>query len=235
VVGDEVDALADPHRGGQVAVGGLEAGEVAVARAVNPEHARCAAAIAFPPCGVARVPAQDDRAVGSETDVLRQSVGVLLGQSAFQRHAPQPDFAWRARRGAGVDDRLAVGRPADHLHARCRLVGQSAWLAAVGGHHIHFGVPLVAGDEGNPLPVGREARGDDIAKAGGQAARVAPVHRNRPQVILASKRHRVAVYCRKAVVALAHRRSLRVGGIRRTSVASCWGGCQRQHTQQTQA
>ena len=79
MVGDEVDALANPHRGGQVAVGGLEAGEGAVAFAINPEYARRAAAIAFPPGGVARVSSQDNRAALSEADVLRQPVGVPLG------------------------------------------------------------------------------------------------------------------------------------------------------------
>jgi hypothetical protein len=58
VVGDKIDALANPHRSGEVAVGRFEPLKLPVAFVVDPEHAGGAAPIAFPAGRVARMSAQ---------------------------------------------------------------------------------------------------------------------------------------------------------------------------------
>jgi hypothetical protein len=86
--------------------------------------------------------------------MIRQPVGVLDGQPAFERHAPEPDFAWGARRIAGVNNRFAIRCPAHHLHAPCTLIGESLRLTTLRWHHIDFGLPLIFRHKGKPASIG---------------------------------------------------------------------------------
>ena len=180
IVRHKVDALANPHRSGVVALGGFEEGEGSRAVAVNPEHACRAAPIAFPAGGVHRVAPDNHPAVRTEADGMRDSVGVHAWLTPFAGHAPEPYLAWRAACRAVIDNLVAVGRPADHTHHRRALIGEALRLAPLCGDDIDLRMPLIPRHEGNPFAVRRIVGGADHTEGSGEPSGDTSLSRNRP-------------------------------------------------------
>ena len=152
-VGKEVDAVADPHRVGQVALEPAHPSKCSAAFGVDPEVPRRPATVALPARRVGGVASDEAGSGGAEGEVVDLPIGQHL------RRAPQ-----RVERPGAVvaKERLAEGRdeqdpalrsPAAKHHVRAEPC-HAASRSALGGHQIDLGQLLVAADIGNPFAIG---------------------------------------------------------------------------------
>ena len=213
-VGDEVHALADPHRRRDVAGQLAHAPERAGARRIDPQVTGAAAAVALPAGGIAGIAAEHHRVARTERQMVH------LSQRQQLRHA-----AGRIERERAVvaEERLPVRRhernvplrrPAAHLHVGAEP-GHAPRGTARGRHQVHLRVLLVAAHERERAAVGGEGRGRRFAQAGGEAARIAAIRGHAPQVVVADECDGVAVDRGEAQVAeIVHRDGSRDAGRR---------------------
>ena len=189
-VGNEVHAVADPHRARDVAGELGHAPERPAARGVDPKVSRRAAAITLPPCRVRGVAADHHRLAGTVGEMVH------LAQRQELRHAAGGIERVRA---VVAEERLAVrsdeedvalAREAAHHHVRAEP-RHAARGPAFGGHQIDLGVLLVAAHEREPLAVRRQAGRGGLAQTRGQAACRAAFVAYRPQVVVADEDQRV--------------------------------------------
>src|SRR6185437_10976662 len=192
VVGDEVDAVADPARRGDVAVEVEQPLEVAGPRAVNVEIASGAAAIALPERWLGGIAAQDDSAARPEGNGARWPIGECGCWAARWRDLLQRDHAprWLARR-TGVDDGRAIGSPRRDRR-RIALIGEPPRLAAVGGHDVDFARPLGPASERDLAPIRRETRVARLGHVGGQTLGASSGCAHAPEVVFGDEYNRVA-------------------------------------------
>ncbi len=155
MIGEEVDALAGPHRPDEIARERDQAHEDSVAGAIDPDIARGTAAVPFPARRIVGVAADDEAAVGMLRDRARVAEPKRFGPAAACRHAIRARFARERRVGVGAEeDGASVGRPAGDGAGFGAQERQPSRDPADGRHDVNFGVPLFARDEGDRLPVG---------------------------------------------------------------------------------
>ena len=80
---------------------------------------------------------------------------------------------------------LAVGRPARHVFLG-RMIGQSPRHAARGGNHVDIAIAVVFTGERDHRTVGRKVGQSLDADSGGEAARIAAVAADDPEIIRSS-------------------------------------------------
>ncbi|MCA1635371.1 MAG: hypothetical protein LC802_17210 [Acidobacteria bacterium] len=132
-------------------------------------------------------PSRSVRDVGESPPVRRVARFGRLRERHFRRVAARKRHREEARReGRTVarraeKHRAAIRRPAGD-QIRAGVVGQTAWDAARGLDDVDIGVAVVLAREGDESAVGREGRRSLGAGAGRQAARVAALAPDDPQV-----------------------------------------------------
>ena len=195
-VRDEDHALADPQR---VGVAGVDMGDLlpGVGHRVHDPDRRRAAAAALAPAGGAGVgravgPVGQALAIGRPGALERLGLHDLGFKSAVDWHFVQlvaAAIGHFARRGE--QHAFAVGAPAiDGVDAG--MPGQALGVAAADGHHIHIGVAVVTGREGNPLAIGRKGRRKLVGRVRSQAHRVGAVALADPDIAALDKGQVVA-------------------------------------------
>ncbi len=155
VIGDEVNAGSDPHRGGQVSLERDERAVGAAALAIDPESPGRSASITFPACRVGGIPADHDPGAAG---LMRNGPGrpdpQRLGRSAIERNGVKVHHPAEGLLPVGRDNHmLAVPAPTDHL-GNCSHEGEPARHPAFGIHHPGFRMALVPAREGDLGPVG---------------------------------------------------------------------------------
>ena len=218
VVGEERDALADQHRGIQVAVDlGSQPGELAAALGVPPELARRAAPVALLP---GHLPGhdrrhQDRRAAVTLCQISEGAQREAAGRAAVRGDGVGPGVAPRRLPGRADGQHVAVGGPADQPGRVVAPPGEPARAPAVDRGDEDLGRRLprrrprhpgaVRGEAGprHRHVVGREAVGPPSADRGG------------PHVVLRDEDERVAVQVRMAQVAGGHVETVAIPRIRR--------------------
>ena len=191
-VGEEVHALADPHRARDVAGQLGHAAERAAARGVDPKMSRGTAAIALPARGVGGVASDHHRLAWSEGQVVH------LSERQHLRHAARGVQRVRA---VIAEERLAVRRDEQNVpvgrEAANHHIGPEPRHAPGGpafrGHEVHLGMLLVATHERDPLAVRRQARRGGLSQASGETARVTAFDPDAPQVVVAHEDDSVPV------------------------------------------
>src|SRR5258708_15943302 len=83
VIGEEPDAVAEPHRAGDVSLQHLETAKLTAAARVDPQRSGGAAAIALPARRVGGIAADDLGAFRTEGEVVHLPVGKKRGQAAL--------------------------------------------------------------------------------------------------------------------------------------------------------
>ena len=194
VVGEEVDARADPHRVREVAAQRHQRRPRAVAPDVDPDRAGGAAAVALPAGRVARVTTDDDTlAARFERDRPGGPDAQRRRGAAGDGHRVEVGVAPEGLRGVGGDDDgLPVLGPADGGGERPEP-REAAGGAAIGIHHVGLGGAVVAADEGDRAPVGREDGERRRARIRRQAAGSASGDGYGEEVVLAHEDEAVAV------------------------------------------
>ncbi len=190
----KIDALADPHRAGQVSGELRQAAERSAPRRVDPQMARGAAAVAFPARGIGGVAADDLRVARPEGEVI---------DLAVRQHFRQPAVDTQRECAIVAEERLPMRRdeqdpplrrPAAHEH-----IGPKPRHAPRGtarrGHQVNLGVLLVAADVRDPLAVRRQRRRGRFTQSCGQAARRAAAFVDAPEIIVADEGDGVATNC----------------------------------------
>ena len=112
------------------------------------------------------------RAVGGVAEVLGPVEGKGLRHRGVEADLVELLVAGGGRDAPAraEDDAPAVGRPRHHLPAE-RRPGEARGRAALRGHHPDVEDVVVGGGVGDPLPVGRELRGELARGVAGQADR----------------------------------------------------------------
>src|SRR5258708_36228836 len=82
VIGEEPDAVAEPHRAGDVSLQHLETAKLTAAARVDPQRSGGAAAIALPARRVGGIAADDLGAFRTESEVVHLPVGEKRGEAA---------------------------------------------------------------------------------------------------------------------------------------------------------
>ncbi len=200
-IGEEVDALADPHRTRDVARQLLHAAEISAAVRVDPQMPRGAAAVALPARRVGGVAPDDHGLAGAVGQVIDLAVG---------KHFRQPAIDGKRERAVVAEERLpvrrdeqdaALRRPAAHEHVRAEPRHPPRGTA-LGGHQIDLGVLLVAADVGDPLAIRREHRRRRFSQSRREAPRRAAGGIHAPEIVVADEDDGVAHERRLAQVAL---------------------------------
>jgi hypothetical protein len=187
VIGEEEDALAEPHRPDKVAVE-LGADSPVVARTVriDPQMPGRPAAIALPARRVDRVAAEYGRAV--LRDVERHRVADAEGDrlTAFGIDTERERLSDERRACIrGEVDGAPVARPAAAVEDFAAEIGEPPRPVAFGVHHVQLGMPFVPADEGEPRAVGREPRQGTFA-CGCRQSPCDPAYRaDDPEIVLA--------------------------------------------------
>ncbi len=148
VIGEKVDAIADPHRPSGVTVGKFEFFEVAAMRCIGPDLARRSAAIALPARGIERVATEHERTFRSDRKRARMSELQFARFAAVTRNRKRPRLTFEpgARVGNEVNLR-AVRAPADNLREGRTQERQALRFAAARRHDVDFGIAVVVRDE----------------------------------------------------------------------------------------
>ena len=181
-VREEVDGVADPHRRHVVRVLARDLLDAPVTHPCDPDGRGEPAPIMLPdlecrPVGVVR----ERPAVRGEAAIETARQVQLLGKATVRRDGVEPVVIVRDARARRAEENAAAGGPSHHLVV-VGVVGQPLRHAPGRGHHVHVRVPLVLAGEGYHRSVGGEARPILLARAGREAARLAPLARHGPQV-----------------------------------------------------
>ena len=185
-IGQEVHALADPHRAGEVAAQLTHSSEVARTGGVDPQVSGSTSAIALPACRVGGIAPDDPGVARPEAQVVH------LPQVQRLRHAAgrvEREGLVVAEEGLAMradEQDVALRRPAAHQRVGAQP-GQAPRGPAVGRHQRDFGVLLVAADVGQPAAVGRQAGCGRLRQAGRQPLRDAAFGAGAPQVVVADE------------------------------------------------
>src|SRR5690242_8239805 len=136
VVGDEIDAVADPAWRRNVAVEVKQSVKSAFTCRVNIEIPRCAATIALPERWLAGITAKHDRAMWPKSNGPRRSVRQRGCRPTGRRNLVEGDHTarWLTSR-AGVYDRRAVRAPTCYGCSNT-VIGQPLRISAIGGYDI---------------------------------------------------------------------------------------------------
>ncbi len=181
-VGGEIHLRAGPHRNDVLRRVAGNVGDAPGVEIVDPDIVGLAAAVAFPGAELAEhAVVRHLLAIGREGAESPAREGKLFGESsvaAYRKELPDKIIGFMLA-GAidngcivlpGHDDVVRPHPVRDVVAAEHCGRGQTAWNAAVGGHQVDFGVPVVLACKGDTLPVRGETREHFVADIGRQPA-----------------------------------------------------------------
>ncbi len=214
VIGEEEDALADPHRPHQVAVElAADPRERSAAVAIDPQVPGGAAAVALPARRVEVVAAEHGRAVGSNVERHRVADRETAREAAVARDRERDRLLDERRAGVGGEvDLAAVVRPAGDVERVAAEEGQALRRPARCRDDVDLGTALIASDVGDERAIAREPRERADPRPGGEPARDPAARGYRPQIVLADEDDRLSGDRRHAVVPPVVHKEAGIGG-----------------------